>query len=127
MFHWWGQDLVLTPSGDLALSDGLMKDNQRIFRRLCTNGEFSGAQIAEYVFHPEYGGSAPWYVGQTTDEPTLEGVIRFQMYEETAVAHNPEPTITPNMNPDGTFDVLIQYTDALTGEPVPPLFINVTG
>lgn len=30
---------------------------------------------------PTYGGSAPWYVGQTT-EGLLEGVIRYQMYED---------------------------------------------
>src|SRR5215469_6636198 len=127
LFHWWGNDLVLTPSGDLATSDGLTKDNQRIFRRLCTNGSLSGAQLAEYIFEPTYGGSAPWYVGQHTDTPTLEGVIRSQMYAEASVAHDPEPIISPNMNPDGTFDVLIKYTDASTGEPVPPLFLNVTG
>jgi hypothetical protein len=126
LFHWWGQDLVLTSSGDLALSDGLMKDNQRIFRRLCTNGGQSGAQVAEYMFHPNYGGSAPWYVGRTTDEATLEGVIRSQMYQETAVAHDPEPIITPHVSPDGTFDVKIQYTDAATGDAVPPLYLNVT-
>jgi len=127
LFHWWGQDLSLTPSGDLALSDGLMKDNQRIFRRLCTNGGQSGAHVAEYMFHPEYGGSAPWYVGQHPDEATLEGVVRSQMYQETAVAHDPEPIITPNVNPNGTFSINIQYVDASTGNAVPPLFIDVTG
>ena len=40
---------------------------------------------------PTYGGSAPWYVGQTT-EGLLEGVIRYQMYLEDSVAHDPEPT-----------------------------------
>lgn len=126
LFHWWGQDLVLTPSGDLALSDGLNKDNQRIFRRLCTAGGQSGAQLAEYIFEPDYGGSAPWYVGQHTDELTLEGVIRSQMYAEASVAHDPEPVITPNMNPDGTFNVVIQYTDASSGTIVPPLFLDLS-
>lgn len=126
LFHWWGNDLSLTPSGDLALSDGLTKDNQRIFRRLCTNGADSGAQLAEYIFHPGYGGSAPWYVGQHTDEATLEGIIRSQMYQEASVAHDPEPVITPHVTPDGSFNVNIQYTDAATGDTVPPLFLNVT-
>lgn len=125
--HWWGQDLVLTSSGDLSAVDGLNKDNQRIFRRLCTNGADSGAHLAEYYFHPEYGGSAPWYVGQTTDEPTLEGIIRSQMYQEASVSHDPEPVITPNMNPNGTFLVNIQYTNANTGNAVPPLTLDVTG
>lgn len=124
--HWWGQDLTLGSSGDLQTSDGLNKDNQRIFRRLCTNGGQSGGQIAEYLFHPNYGGSAPWYVGRHTDEPTLEGIIRSQMYQEASVSHNPEPVITPHMNPDGTFSVGIQYTDISTGDVVPPLFIDLT-
>lgn len=125
--HWWGQDLVLTPSGDLSTVDNLNKDNQRIFRRLCTNGSKSGAHLAEYLFHPDYGGSAPWYVGQTTDEPTLEGVIRFQMYQEESVLHDPEPIITPHINPNGTFSVVIQYENSGTDDSVPPLVIEVTG
>jgi len=123
--HWWGNDLVLTASGDLATVDNLDKDNQRIFRRLCTNGAQSGARLAEYIFHPEYGGSAPWYVGQTTDEPTLEGIIRSQMYQEASVSHNPEPTIVPNINPDGTFIVSINYTNVASGNDV-PLVLDVT-
>jgi hypothetical protein len=125
--HWWGGDLSLTPSGDLATIDGIPKDNQRIFRRLCTNGSLSGAQLGEYLFHPTYGGSAPWYVGTTVDEALLGGVIRFQMYQEASVAHSPEPTIDINLNPNGTFLANIQYTDADSGVAVPPLVLNVTG
>ena len=61
-FHWWGQDLSLIPGGDISTVDGLPRDNQRIFGRLCTNGSESGAQIGAYCFHPTYGRSAPWYV-----------------------------------------------------------------
>lgn len=131
--HWWGNDLVLNCRGDLATVDGLNKDNQRIFRRLCTNGEFSGAQLAEYYFHPEYGGSAPWYVGRLAYNLNaiaplyLEGVIRTQMYQEASVSHSPEPKIDININPNGTYFSNIQYTDASTGDKVPPLVLDVTG
>lgn len=125
--HWWGDDLNLTPSGDLSTVDNLNRDNQRIFRRLCTNGGQSGARIAEYLFHPEYGGSAPWYVGQTVDALTITGVIRSQMYQEASVGHSPEPTILTNMNPNGTYSVQIEYTDNNTGQRVPPLVLDVTG
>src|SRR5712671_5404706 len=77
--HWWGQDWALTPTGDIQTVDGIPKSNQRIFRRLCTNGSRAGAQIPEYIFHLDYGGSAPWYVGRTTEALTLQGVIRSQM------------------------------------------------
>ncbi len=125
--HWWAQDLALTASGDLATSDGLNKDNQRIFRRLCTNGSQTGGLIGEYLFHPAYGGSAPWYVGQDVDALILEGALRSQMYQEASVSHNPEPNIEINSTPDGTFTALIEYTNNNTGQKVPPLLLSVTG
>jgi hypothetical protein len=125
-FQWWGQDLALTPTGDLAAADGIPRDNQRIFRRLCTNGSESGAQIGEYCFHPTYGGSAPWYVGQTTQGLMLEGVIRSQMYMEDSVSQSPEPDITINGQPNGDYTAQIQYTNDDTGEQVPALVMDVT-
>jgi hypothetical protein len=125
-FQWWGQDLVLTPSGDIAAVDNIPRDNQRIFRRLCTNGSESGAQIGEYCFHPTYGGSAPWYVGQTTQGLNLEGVIRSQMYMEDSVAQSPEPDVTINWQPNGDYTAEIQYTNADTGDQVPALVMDVT-
>jgi hypothetical protein len=123
---WWGQDLILTASGDIAVVTGLDRDNQRIFRRLCTNGSQSGAKIGEYCFHPTYGGSAPWYVGQTSEALLLEGVIRSQMYMETAVSHSPEPDIEINFRPTGAYVAQIKYINAATDEAVPPLEMTVT-
>ncbi len=74
---------------------------------------------------PTYGGSAPWYVGQTT-EGLLEGVIRDQMYLEDSVAHDPEPDITINWQPNGDYTAQIQYTNADTGETMPALVVEVT-
>jgi hypothetical protein len=124
--HWWGQDLSKTTSGDIQLADSIPKDNQRIFRRLCTNGSQSGAQIGEYVFHPTYGGSAPWYVGQATDGLILQGVIRSQMYQEASVVQNPEPDITITFQPNGAYQAKIKYTDVQTLQPVPPLLLSVS-
>jgi hypothetical protein len=125
-FQWWGQDLVLTPSGDIQSVDGLPRDNQRIFRRLCTNGSQSGAKIGEYCFHPTYGGSAPWYVGQTAQGLMLEGVIRAQMYMEESVSQSPEPDITINWQSNGDYTATIQYTNDDTGNQVPALVMDVT-
>lgn len=125
--HWWGGDLFLTPSGDINTVTNLNRDNQRIFRRVCTNGSLSGGHVGEYFFHSDYGGSAPWYVGQAIDEIELEGVLRYQMYQEACVSHSPEPTITPNINPNGEFTAQISYTNNNTGKKVPPLLLDVTG
>lgn len=126
LFHWWGNDLSLTPSGDIALADSFAKDNQRIVRRLCTAGNTAGALIGEYVFHPDYGGSAPWYVGRTQDAQLLQGLIRSQMYQEQSVSHQPEPIVAATLSPDGSFSATIFYTDADTGAQVPPLTFSVS-
>lgn len=116
----------MTSTGDLQLVDGIPKSNQRIFRRLCTNGSKSGAQIPEYIFHLEYGGSAPWYVGRTTEALTLEAIIRAQMYMEDSVGHFPEPTIDITFTPDGSYRADIQYLDVESKQTVPPLTLDVT-
>ena len=124
--HWWGQDLKLDCHGDLATVKKVNRDNQRIFRRICTNGSQSGAQIGEYFFHPEYGGSAPWYVGQTDQALLLEGVIRSQMFMETSVAHSPEPNVVITFLPTGEYIAQISYTNSETGQPVPELTMDVS-
>jgi hypothetical protein len=124
--HWWGQDLQLSPSGDLSTSAGLNEDNQRIFRRLCTNGALSGAMVPEYIFHPDYGGSITWYVGKTPPIGVVQAIIRTQMYQEDSVAQNPEPTITVTINPNGSLTSVISYVSTDTGAPVPPLVLDVT-
>lgn len=123
--HWWGGDLSLSPTGDILTVENLDKDNQRIVRRICTNGKTSGALLGEYVFHPEYGGSAPWYIGRAKDGLMLQGIIRSQMYEEASVSHNPEPQIGTQLFPDGTFIATIQYADEQTGNLLPPLSFQV--
>lgn len=125
--HWWGDDLSLTPSGDLSLVGGLNKDNQRIFRRLCTNGALSGAGDGEYIFEPDYGGSAPWYVGRLADDLQMQGLIRTQMYQESSVSQSPEPSITVTMNPNGTFTAVIQYVNSGTGEKSLPMRLDLNG
>lgn len=124
--HWWGGDLSLTPSGDLATVSKINKDNQRIVRRLCTNGNTTGALIGEYWFHQEYGGSAPWYIGRNVDELLLAGLIRSQMYEEASVARNPEPDVVAVLNLDGSFIATIRYADAETGAVLPPLSFAIS-
>lgn len=112
LHHWWGGDLSLAASGDLLAVDGLTKDNQRIVRRLCTNGTLTGSGSFDCAFHTDYGGSLPWYIGQVTPEIILEGLIRQQMYQDGAVSHSPEPTIASYQYPTGLLSVRIQYTDA---------------
>lgn len=124
--HWWGGDLVLDARGDLLAVEGAVRGEQRILRRLCTKGGRTGAQIAEYLFHEDYGGSLPWYVGRPTAAVLLEGLIRAQMYREAAVGHAPEPQIDTTSLPTGLLSVTIRYADRPTGA-TRTLSFDVTG
>ena len=42
------------------------------------------------------------------------------------VAHDPEPDITINWQPNGDYTAQIQYTNADTGETMPALVVEVT-
>lgn len=104
--HWFGAPLQLNAVGDLLLADGIHAANQRIVRRVMTI-------LAEYLWHPEYGGSVPLRVGDTLQLATINAVIRHQMYLEPAVARDPEPIITLTAIESGVLCDIV-YTNALT-------------
>jgi len=106
--HWIGDDLAVSPHGDLALTDGIDLSNQRIVRRLMTI-------LGEYIWHVEYGGSVPIRIGDTFDRDEVEAIILAQIYEEAAVSRSPEPETSVTPIRDGVF-VSILYVDALTGQ-----------
>jgi hypothetical protein len=105
--HTWGNDIALSPSGDLAVVDGLQRGLQRVIRRLMT------AQ-SELIMHQDYGAGVPQRIGQTLDVDLINSVVRSQIFNEDAVAKTPAPVIgiTPFLN--GVV-VSIQYADAVTG------------
>lgn len=105
--HWWGNDLAVSPTGDLALVDGVDLGNQRVIRRLMT-------VLGDYLWNPSYGGSLPIRVGDTLDTSLIESVVRSQMALEARVAPTPEPIIRVAQIPNGVF-IDIKYVDAETG------------
>lgn len=105
--HWWDEDLQASPSGDLALSDGVELSNQRVVRRLMTI-------LGEYLWQQDYGASVPIRVGDTFDMPLLTSIIRSQIFLEEAVSPDPDPEIEVSEILNGVF-VQIKYVDALTG------------
>ena len=115
--HLVGGDLALSSVGDVALSNGLTRSQERILRRLMTNP-------GEYLFHPEYGAGLPQFIGQPLTVAKVRGVIRTQLLLEESVAHNPEPRIDVVAIPEG-ISVSIRYTDANTDAPA-ALAFNVT-
>lgn len=116
--HFWGGDLSLGPSGDLATVKGAARSEQRIVRRLCTNGRDAIDQpVGEYVFHPGYGAGLPRFVGKPGAAGRVEGVSREQMLNEAAVIQSPPPDVSVAQDALGTLTLGISYTDAASGEP----------
>jgi phage baseplate assembly protein W len=110
IFHWWEQDLVILPTGDLLLASGTIEGEQRVLRRLLTSP-------GKYVFHLEYGAGLPNYVGQPVPVQSVASLISSQMALEDAVSQSPLPVVQARGNALGSLNVNIKYVDANTGLP----------
>lgn len=108
--HWFGGDIGVSPTGDVGLSTGELRTQQRIVRRLCTNP-------GDYIFHPEYGAGLPAKIGENADLPVLRALIRTQVLMEESVARLPEPKVDLVQISAG-FSITIRYIDARTLNPV---------
>ena len=98
------------PTGDLALSTGTARGQQRVLRRLLTNP-------GEYIWQLDYGAGLAQFVGDPISPLQVQAVIRSQIFKEAAVTADPEPEI--EMLPAtgaGSVAVTISYADSDTGE-----------
>ncbi len=119
--HLWGQDIAVSPSGDLAVVDGTQLGIERVVRRLMTRGVTSAAvnqpaTVGEYIFHPTYGAGLPQRIGGAFDLTLITSVIRSQILKEAAVAKSPAPVIKFTPSGISGLTVSIQYADAVTGQ-----------
>jgi len=110
LFHQWGSDLNLGPTGDLAAATGTTLGQQRVLRRLLTNP-------GDYIWQPTYGAGLGQFIGQPANIANIRAVIRSQIFQEQAVARQPEPVIDVSFGAggDGSVYVHIRYVDADTG------------
>ena len=108
--HMWGQDLTVTPSGDLATADGDDLTRERLIRRLMTG-------VRMYIWHLQFGAGVPQRIGDTLDVDAILGVISAQVRNEATVATTPAPVITVNAILNGV-NVSIAYQSAITGQHV---------
>jgi phage baseplate assembly protein W len=108
LFHQYGGDLLVGPGGDLATVETSQLGQQRVLRRLLTNP-------GDYVWNPSYGAGLAQFVGQPVNVARIRSVIRSQIFQESAVARQPEPTIDVQADVSGTVTVQVSYADSITG------------
>lgn len=109
LYHYFGNDLSVGPTGDLAFSVGTQYGQQRVVRRLLTNP-------VAYIWHTDYGGGLGAKIGSPTSAGVIQGIIRGQISKEAAVSQTPTPTVTVSGTNLGVVTATIQYADADTSE-----------
>ena len=104
--HVYGQDIGLSPTGDLGSVIGSTRSEQRVLRRLQTASSDGGP--ADYLANPDYGGSIPRDVGSVLSPQAIQSKIKGQMLAEVSVVQDPAPVITFTPEPNGVL-VEIDY------------------
>ncbi len=112
LFHQWGSDLTLGPTGDLALVSGTLLGQQRLLRRLLTNP-------GDYMWQLSYGAGLGQFVGSPASPLHIRAVVRSQVFKEAAVARAPEPSIDLDPLPaggDASVYLHLRYCDSQSGQ-----------
>jgi phage baseplate assembly protein W len=107
--HQFGADLMIGATGDLLAVNAPLLTQQRVLRRLLTNP-------GDYIWQPTYGAGLAQFVGQPVNAAHIRAVVRSQIFQEAAVAQNPQPVIDVQGNTDSSVYVYIRYADATSGE-----------
>lgn len=111
LWHQWGSDLAVGPTGDLAIASASNMGLQRVLRRLLTN-------VGDYIWQLDYGAGIAGFIGEPASASRLRALIRSQIFKEAVVARTPEPVVTvqaPSGSPGSAY-VHIRYVDAFSGE-----------
>lgn len=119
-WHQFGADLLVGPTGDLALVDAGLLSQQRVLRRLMTSP-------GEYLWQLDYGAGLGRFVGEPVDVSQVEAVIRGQMFKEPTVARRPEPIVEVSADATGTVYVHVRYGDAVSGTTQSVSFVTRNG
>lgn len=122
LYHYFGNDLSPSATGDILKVTGSTQGSQRVLRRLLSNPALKDVNgnvtvPGDYIFHPEFGAGLPRMVGDTVNISKIKGVIRGQILLEAAVSKVPEPIVNVS-EIQGGVSVYIHYNDAQTGKPV---------
>lgn len=104
--HFYGGDLGVTPTGDIALVVKHNRTTQRVIRRLLTVPT-SPENGSAYPFEPDYGVGLGARIGEALDIRGTAADVRSQMLLEATVQKIPAPTIavTPIDVKGATIDI----------------------
>ena len=105
-FQIFGEDLKFSENNDVLKVFHPEEGTQRLLRRLLT-------PKGSYIWHPDYGSGLPAYIGETITEELLEKLnadIKAQIFQESFVAKNPQPTINIEVFYD-YIECMIKYFD----------------
>lgn len=92
--HWFGADLQLSPTGDLARVAREDRSRQRVLRRLMTPD-------GDYMTHPGYGAGLPARIGAMLDIAEARGIITAEMAREASVEQSAGLRIVVRPIPNG--------------------------
>jgi hypothetical protein len=120
LYQYWGNDLNVSPSGDLALANSTDTTQQQILRGLLTNAALfdragNPLATADYSDHPDFGASLPRRIGSTLNVNEIRALVRSIVVSFPGVARTPAPVIDVIPFNNGA-TVNIQYADVITGE-----------
>jgi hypothetical protein len=108
--HLWGNDIGVTPSGDINLVSGSYRTIERVIRRLMTTP--TTQQGSAYPWQPTYGVGLGARVGGVLDIRGLQADVMSQILMEPSVSRTPLPVITVNqITATGVTTIGIVYTD----------------
>lgn len=100
----FGGDLAVAAHGDLAAAGGSALGQQRVLRRLLTNA-------GDYIWQLTYGAGLPAMIGQPAQAAGIAGLVKSQIFLESAVARSPAPSVT--VEADGSIvSLTVSYSDA---------------
>lgn len=119
--HYWGGDLSVSNTGDIATVSGAGRGKQRILRRLMTNPADPVRGLpADYIWEPDYGEGLPRLIGQPGQATEISARIRSGLSKEDAVAKTPAPQISvaPTAADPTAYEISVGYVDATTQKPV---------
>jgi len=113
LFQYWGNDLQLGPTGDIAPAYRSDRTSQRIVRRLLTN---PGG--GDYPWEPDYGAGLLNQIGDTLNIPALTALVIGQMALEASVARDPAPQVTITPIQGGVSISVLYYDQSGQGTPL---------